>query len=173
VELQALRARDNFVCRRCSNFERSSTPRIIASFRLKDSETPSSSRPVLLKPSSSLRVVNASQPLSSYVTTQPFQTTSQSSDAIVAHSEIVNLSSPFSPLYSSTVYPDSGSRRRGRSITFNKEVERALDVEIAHALSHSKPISCVNFSQDGKHIAAGCVDGKVYVYDVKSGKLTQ
>ncbi len=177
MELQALRAQDNFVCRRCSNFGRSSTPRIIAPSQLKDSGVPSSSsRPVFLefhKPSSSLRVVNASQPtLSGCATTQPFQKTSRSSDTIVAHPKIVNIRSPFSPLSASTVYSESGSGRR-RSITFNKEVERVLDVEIAHALSHGKPISCVNFSQDGEHIAAGCVDGKVYVYDVKSGNLTR
>jgi len=121
------------------------------------------------------RIVAQSQSRDSRVVdaSQPKLTTSRSLDTIVAHSKIVDISFPFSPQSASTVYPGSGSRHRGRSIIFNKEVEKALDVElIAHVLSHGKPISCVNFRQDGKHIVAASVDGKVYVYDVKSGNLT-
>jgi hypothetical protein len=49
---------------------------------------------------------------------------------------------------------------------------KGLDVEIAHTLFHSKSMRCVKFSRDGKYIAAGCEDGKAYIYDVQEGTLT-
>jgi len=31
----------------------------------------------------------------------------------------------------------------------------------------------VKFSRDGRYLAAGCGDGKAYIYDVETGKLTR
>jgi WD40 repeat protein len=71
------------------------------------------------------------------------------------------------------IYPDPGPEQRNWSVTFNSEVEKELDVELAHVLFHGRPIYYVNFSQDGKYLAAGCHDGKAYIYDVQTGKLVR
>jgi WD40 repeat protein len=70
-----------------------------------------------------------------------------------------------------TANPDSGPDERKWSITFNNEVEKELDVGIVHALFHEKSIPCAKFSQDGKYLAAGCKNGKAYIYDVQTGSL--
>jgi len=57
-------------------------------------------------------------------------------------------------------------------VEFNNEVERELDVEIAHTLFHAEPLRRIKFSRDGKYLAASCVDGKAYIYDVQEGTLT-
>ena len=77
-----------------------------------------------------------------------------------------------SQLSASNVDPDSGTMHRNPSILFNKEVEKELDMELAHVLLHGDTIWCVKFSKDGKYVAAGCKDGKTYIYDVQTGKLT-
>ena len=49
--------------------------------------------------------------------------------------------------------------------------QKELNVEMALVLPHEKPITCVTFNQDGKYLAAGCDDGKAYIYDVRTGIL--
>jgi glucose repression regulatory protein TUP1 len=71
-----------------------------------------------------------------------------------------------------TVNPDSGPDEHKWSITFNNELERELDIGIDHSLYHEELIWCAKFSQDGKYLAAGCVNGKAYIYEVQTGTLT-
>ena len=73
----------------------------------------------------------------------------------------------------STTGPNSGPEESGWSITFNNKVEKRFDVQIAHVLSHAKLVYCVNFSRDGRYLAAGCESGKAHIYDVETGSLTR
>jgi glucose repression regulatory protein TUP1 len=57
-------------------------------------------------------------------------------------------------------------------MTFNHEVKKELEVELMHTSLHNKPVWCVEFSKDGRYLAAGCFDGKAYVYDAQTGTLT-
>jgi glucose repression regulatory protein TUP1 len=100
--------------------------------------------------------------------------TIQPSDTMFAHSQkTVILPSPLSQVPStSSVDPDSSTEQRNWSITFNNQVAKELDVEMIRRLSHERPISCVKFSRDGQYLAAGCLDGKVYIYSVETGTLT-
>ena len=91
-------------------------------------------------------------------------------DIIVAHTQpVIFISSPVTQASALAVYPDPGPEEPDWSIKFNK---KKLDVEMVHTLSHGKPIGCVQFSRDGKYLAAGCYDGKAYIYDVETGTLT-
>jgi glucose repression regulatory protein TUP1 len=96
--------------------------------------------------------------------------TSQSSDLAITHPEFVSLPSTSKPS-ASTADSDSESEERGWSISYNNDVGKELDVEIVKTLSHEESIRCVKFSLDGKYLAAGCDNGKAYIYDV-SGKGT-
>jgi WD40 repeat protein len=91
--------------------------------------------------------------------------TSQSSDIAITHPEFVSFPSTSKPL-ASTVNPNSCFEESGWSISFNNDVGKELDVEIVKTLSHEEAIHCVKFSQDGKYLAAGCRNGKAYIYDV-------
>lgn len=71
----------------------------------------------------------------------------------------------------STTGLDSGLKEFGWSITFNNKVEKRLDVQMAHVLSHAKLICSVNFSRDGRYLAAGGENGKAYIYDGERGTL--
>ena len=99
-------------------------------------------------------------------------TLTQPRDSIVI-SQSVRFASHLRKANVSTADPDPGlsNSNRGSSITFNDNVKKELDVEPLHALSSGEPIFCVNFSQDGKRLAAGCRDGKAYVYDVQTGTV--
>ena len=66
------------------------------------------------------------------------------------------------------VGPDSAKE----SIIFNNEVKKELDVEMERVFFHGDTIGCVKFNRDGRYLAAGCADGKAYIYDVESGTLT-
>jgi len=68
---------------------------------------------------------------------------------------------------------DPGSGHSECLIKFNNEVEKELDVEMTHKLFHGGSMCCVKFSRDGEYLAAGCNDGKAYIYDVQEGTLTQ
>jgi len=70
----------------------------------------------------------------------------------------------------STVVPDSGPADHDLDYPTTPD-EGELSVKMEHSFAHRDAILCLNFSQDGKYLAAGCQDGKVYVYDVDSGTL--
>jgi WD40 repeat protein len=74
---------------------------------------------------------------------------------------------PLSLVPASHAVTKNPSKEGGQMIDFSNEVEKALDVEIAHTLFHSKPMRIVKFSRDGKYLAGGCADGKAYIYDVQ------
>ena len=83
------------------------------------------------------------------------------------------IPAPEPPPPVSTVCPDlDRDEGHSQSILFNDEIKKELDVEMERVLFHGSSIGCVRFSQDGKHLAAGCRDGKVYIYDVETGTLT-
>jgi len=91
------------------------------------------------------------------------------SDTISADSQTASRPSPSPKVSTSTVDPGSGPREC--LIKFNSKIEKELDVEITHTLFHEEPVECVKFSQDGRYLAVGCVDGKAYIYDVQDGTL--
>jgi WD40 repeat protein len=85
-------------------------------------------------------------------------------------SRTVTRPSPLPQVSASTVDPGSGPSEC--LVKFNNEVEKELDVEIAHTLFHGGSVVCVKFSRDGKYLAVACFDGKTYIYDVQKGTLT-
>ena len=91
------------------------------------------------------------------------------SDTTSADPQTVSRPSPLPKVPASTVDPGSGPREV--LIKFNNEIEKKLDVEITHTLFHEKEVQCVKFSRDGRYLAAGCEDGKTYIYDVRQGTL--
>ena len=93
------------------------------------------------------------------------------SDTISANTQTVSRPSPLQKVSASTVDPGSGPREV--LIKFNNEIEMELDVEITHTLFHEKPVHCVKFSRDGRYLAAGCHDGRAYIYNVQDGTLTR
>jgi len=164
-ELQAVRR--NLVCERCK--EARNTPRFTPSSQFKTSATSSSFRRVIhskspQKPGSSSQIASPSQqarlPATKHTTRKPITSAR--------------------PLFRTTSHPtpnrivtpvDSESSEHTWSATFNDEVEKELEVEVAHELSHDGRIFGVNFSQDGKYLAAGVSDGKAYIYSVQTGTL--
>jgi len=90
------------------------------------------------------------------------------SDSISADSQTVSPS-PLPKVSIST----PGSVPREVLIKFNNEIEKELDVEITHTLFHGASMECVKFSRDGRYLAAGCKDGKTYIYDVRQGTLSK
>ena len=178
-ELQVVRR--NLVCERCNEARK---PRITPSSRFKP--TPSF-KPIIQsksphKPSPSSRVVNPARrpvtqsrtpgkPDSNAITsTRPlFQTTYQHPPGPdVTHFQPGTLTSPSQ--LPTTVDAEPCADQHTWSITFNDEVEKELDVEIAHVLFHNDMIVGVDFSPDGKYVAAG--GGKAYIYAVQTGTLT-
>jgi len=75
-------------------------------------------------------------------------------------------------LSASTGDLDSGAEQHDWPLILHKNADKELDVEMAHILSHGDIIECVKFSRDGKQLAAGCHDGKAYIYDVETGTST-
>jgi len=108
-----------------------------------------------------LRSVTPSKPDSS--------STARPSGTIVTPLQILPLALPLS---ASTGDLDSGSEQHDWPFPSHKNDDKELDVEMTHVLSHGDIIECVKFSRDGKQLAAGCHDGKAYIYDVETGTLT-
>ncbi|KAF4582897.1 transcriptional repressor rco-1 [Ophiocordyceps camponoti-floridani] len=52
---------------------------------------------------------------------------------------------------------------------FNPQVQRVLDVDLVHSLTHESVVCCVRFSHDGKYVATGC-NRSAQIYDVQSGE---
>jgi len=114
--------------------------------------------------SSSSHVVNLSQQRmtalgsSQSAIISPLSDFDTTSESIVVHPKSTTLPSP-SPQTSINPNPDP------------EGIGKELNVEMTHAISHSGSIWSVKFSQDGKYLAAGCHNGRTYIYDVQSGSL--
>ncbi|CAG9993325.1 unnamed protein product [Clonostachys byssicola] len=52
---------------------------------------------------------------------------------------------------------------------FNPQVQRVLDVDLVHSLTHDSVVCCVRFSHDGKYVATGC-NRSAQIYDVATGE---
>ncbi|XP_044717565.1 WD domain, g-beta repeat domain-containing protein [Hirsutella rhossiliensis] len=52
---------------------------------------------------------------------------------------------------------------------FNPQVQRVLDVDLVHSLTHESVVCCVRFSHDGKYVATGC-NRSAQIFDVQSGE---
>jgi len=103
--------------------------------------------------------------------TRTSRTMTKRLNTVPADSQTITRPSPLQQMSAPTVDPGSGPSKC--LIKFNNKVEKELDVEITHKSFHGASISCVKFSRDGKYLAAGCKDGKTYIYDVQGGILTQ
>ena len=171
------------ICERCS-MGTTSAPRLAVPSK---SETMKTARSLLSTPfsraesldkptSRSTQQSKLFQKLYSIITpTQPSRsiprTMTKHPHTISANTQTVSRPSPLPKMSASTVNP--GSRPREDLIKFNCKIEKELDVKITHTLFHGRSVECVKFSRDGKYLAAGCKDGKTYIYDVRQGKLTK
>ena len=52
---------------------------------------------------------------------------------------------------------------------FNQQVQRVLDVDLVHSLTHESVVCCVRFSHDGKYVATGC-NRSAQIFDVQTGE---
>ncbi|KEY67295.1 hypothetical protein S7711_04548 [Stachybotrys chartarum IBT 7711] len=52
---------------------------------------------------------------------------------------------------------------------FNPSVQRVLDVDLVHSLTHESVVCCVRFSHDGKYVATGC-NRSAQIFDVHTGE---
>lgn len=52
---------------------------------------------------------------------------------------------------------------------FNPAVQRVLDVDLVHSLTHESVVCCVRFSHDGKYVATGC-NRSAQIFDVQTGE---
>jgi glucose repression regulatory protein TUP1 len=52
---------------------------------------------------------------------------------------------------------------------FNPKATRQLKVDLVHTLDHQSVVCCVNFSADGRYLAAGC-NRATYIYDVATSQ---
>ena len=55
-------------------------------------------------------------------------------------------------------------------VNYNSKIQKVLEVDLAYTLVHDKAVYCVRFSADGKYLATGGENGRVYVYDTNTGK---
>jgi WD40 repeat protein len=53
-------------------------------------------------------------------------------------------------------------------VSYNPQVERQLDLDIAHTFRYNTLVLCATFSPDGKYLAVGLESGKSRIYDVKT-----
>ena len=90
---------------------------------------------------------------------------------IFSDSQTVAYPSPLPQASTSTANPNVVPEEHDGLIQFNNKVEKELDVEIAQTLSHGGMMGCIKFSRDGKYVAAGCRDGRAYIYNVEAGTL--
>jgi len=63
---------------------------------------------------------------------------------------------------------EGGRNEDGWWVIYNPAVERKLDVNLVHTISHDSVVCCVRFSQDGRFIATGC-NRAALIYDVETG----
>ena len=55
-------------------------------------------------------------------------------------------------------------------VVYNPEVERALELQLAHAFTYDTPVFGLKMSPDGQRVAVGLKDdGKTYLYELKTG----
>jgi WD40 repeat protein len=141
-------------------------------FQTESLANPSTSRSVdLTQAGRSSQQSTLFQKLYSIVTpTRPSRSISRAM-AISAYSKAAARTSLLTQVSASTVDPGSGHSES--LVKVNNEIEKDLDVEIEHSLFHGGSVECVKFSRDGKYLAAGCKDGKTYIYDVQQGTLTK
>jgi WD40 repeat protein len=159
VEAQAKEfhsVRHNFICQGCGKAPSTQWKTLDIPSRRVPQSKPSTSSHV---GSESQQTLNTSRPQS-----LPHSTSKHADDIMIfAHSRA-------SPLRQTS----ASTEQSKWSITANKHVEKELDVEIAHTFIHGETtVWCVKFSQDGKSLAAGCNDGKAYIYDVQTGTLSR
>ena len=56
------------------------------------------------------------------------------------------------------------------SVVYNPEVERALDLQLAHSFTYDSEAYCVKMSPDGQRLAVGLAyDGTTYINESKTG----
>ena len=63
-------------------------------------------------------------------------------------------------------------RREGNDwfAVFNPRVQRVLDVDLVHTLTHQSVVCCVRFSLDGRFVATGC-NRSAQIFDVDTGNM--
>ena len=63
-------------------------------------------------------------------------------------------------------------RREGNDwfAVFNPRVQRVLDVDLVHTLTHQSVVCCVRFSLDGRFVATGC-NRSAQIFDVDTGAM--
>lgn len=68
-----------------------------------------------------------------------------------------------------TVAPHNKKTGNDWYAIFNPQVQRVLDVDLVHSLTHESVVCCVRFSHDGKYVATGC-NRSAQIFDVQTGE---
>ena len=65
------------------------------------------------------------------------------------------------------------SHKRKRSITYNSEITKELDITFIHAFEHISSVNAVRFSPDGKLLAVGLTHelGKTLIYNLETKSM--
>ena len=91
---------------------------------------------------------------------------------VSSESEVAHLSFPTPPtddheeITSSELQPEPPKW----SVVYHHEVERALDLHLAHAFTYDPSVYCIHMSPDGQRLAVGHLDvGKTYLHELHTG----
>jgi len=63
---------------------------------------------------------------------------------------------------------ENEENERPNNVIYNPQVERKLDLDIAHVFTFNTMVLCANFSPNGKCLAVGLQNGKTCLYSVET-----
>ena len=73
------------------------------------------------------------------------------------------------PAHTGVTAPAHRQKREDWDVTYNKDLEKRLEVSLVHTFVHDSVVCCVRLSPDGKLLATGC-NRNTTLYDTKTGQ---